>query len=315
MPVLPRQPPDRTVRAAAFRLGLDAALEELAEAFAAGQLQPLLLKGPAFARWLYDDPGERTYVDLDLLVAPEQLEAARRTLGGRGFEQLTQRAHAHQREHHESWGRRRPAAVIELHHTIFLLDAPPGLVWQRFAAHAQTLVVGTSEVRVPGLDASALLVALHALLHGVGTPKPLRDLERALDRVDVATWQRAAALARELGGEEAFATGLRLVPDGRRLAAELGLPEAASARVLRLLAETSEPAIAIERLVATRGFRARGRVIALTVLPSPRFMRARYRLARRSRRGLLCAYLLRPLELVLKLPGAVGAWLHAARAR
>ncbi len=38
-------------------------------------------------------------------------------------------------------------------------------------------------------------------------------------------------------------------------------------------------------------------------------MRARYRLARRSRRGLLCAYLLRPLELTVKLPGAMGAWL------
>ena len=316
MPVLPRrQPPDRAVRAAAFRLSLDAALEELIEALAADGVHPLLLKGPAFARWLYDDPNERTYIDLDLLVAPAQLDAARGTLARSGFAQLMQRSHAHQREHHESWGRRRPPAVVELHHTIFLLDAPPGLVWQRFAANAEMLNVRDVQVRVPGPDASALLVALHALLHGAGTPKPLRDLERAVERVGAETWQRAAALARELGGQEAFGAGLRLVPEGRRLATQLGLPDVPPARALRLLAQTSEPAIAIERLLATAGYRARGLVIARTLLPSPRFMRARYGLARRGRRGLLCAYLLRPLDLALKLPGAVGAWLHAARAR
>jgi hypothetical protein len=315
MSVLPRrEPPDRAVRAAAFRLSLDAALEELVQAFEADGVYPLLLKGPAFARWLYDDPSERTYIDLDLLVAPAELEAARQTLVGRGFQPLTQRAHPHQREHHETWGRRRPPAVIELHHTIFLLGAPPGLVWERFVADAQTLMVGAARVRAPGPDASALLVALHALLHGVGMPKPLLDLERALARGEPASWQRAAALARELGAEDAFAAGLRLVPEGRRLAAELGLPELSSPRALRLLAETREPAVAIERLVTTGGFRARARVIVLTLVPGPRFMRARYRLARRSRRGLACAYLLRPLELAVKLPGAMYAWLSAARA-
>jgi hypothetical protein len=315
MPVLPRrQPPDRAVRAAAVRLSLDAALEELVDAFAADGLHPLLLKGPAFARWLYDDPSERTYIDLDLLVAPEQLEPARCTLAKRGFEQVTQRAHAHQREHHESWLRGRPPAVIELHHTIFLLEAPPRLVWQRFTQYPETIAVGAVEVLVPGPTASALLVALHALLHGVGHPKPLSDLERALERVEPASWQRAAALARELGGEDAFAAGLRLVPAGRRLAAALGLPERPAPRNLRLLAETRETAIAIERLLATAGFRPRARVVALTLVPSPRFMRARYGLARRGRRGLLCAYLLRPLELTVKLPGAMGAWTRAARA-
>ncbi len=100
-----RQPPARAFRAAALRLSLDAALESWSSAFAADGVQPLLLKGPAFARWLYDDPSERTYIDLDLLVAPEQLEPARRTLAKRGFEQVAQRAHPHQREHHESWVR------------------------------------------------------------------------------------------------------------------------------------------------------------------------------------------------------------------
>jgi hypothetical protein len=298
---------------AAWRLSLDAALEAIVGAFAADGVQPLLLKGPAFARWLYDDPSERSYVDLDLLVAPEQLEPARRTLAKHGYEQVAQRAHAHQREHHETWARVRPPAVIELHHTIFLLEAPPPLVWQRFAEHPEVFVVGAVEVRVPGPGASALLVALHALLHGVGNRKPLRDLELALERVERPVWEGAARLARELGGEDAFGAALRLTPRGRALAASLGLSEQPAPRAIRLLASTQEPGVAIERLLATAGLRARLRVVAATLAPSPLFMRIRYRLARRSRRGLLCAYLLRPLELAVKLPGAMLAWLSAAR--
>lgn len=301
------------VMRAAWRLSLDAALEEVAGAFAAGGVRPLLLKGPAFARWLYDDPSERTYVDLDLLVAPDEFEPARQTLGRCGYEPIAQRAHAHQREHHETWIRHRPPAVIELHHTIFLLEAPPPLVWQRFAQRTETVVVGAVEVRVPGPGASALLVALHALLHGVGQPKPLRDLEQALDRLELSVWLDAAALARELGGEEAFAAALRLTARGGALAASLGLTEQPAPRAIRLLASTQEPGIAIERLLATTGLRGRLRVVAFTLAPSPRFMRVRYGLARRSRRGLAIAYLLRPFELAVKLPEAMSAWLSAAR--
>jgi hypothetical protein len=297
---------------AAWRLSLDAALEEVVETFADVDVRPLLLKGPAFARWLYDDPSERTYVDLDLLAAPAEFEAARRALAARGFEQVAQRAHPHQREHHETWMRRSPPAAIELHHTVFLLEAPPTRIWQRFDEHADTVLVGSCEVRIPGPAASALLVALHALLHGIGVRQPLRDLERALELVEPATWRRARELSRDLGGEEAFAAGLRLLPEGRRLATQLELPERPPARRLRLLAGTRETAIAIERLLATPGFRARVGVVLLTLVPSPPFMRARYELARRSRRGLLCAYLLRPFELAVKLPGAMRAWLKAA---
>ncbi len=301
------------VKRAAWRLSLDAALEEAVDALATDGLQPLLLKGPAFARWLYDEPSDRSYTDLDLLVEPDHLDPARRTLARLGYAELTQRAHPHQREHHETWVRRLSPAVIELHHTIFLLEAPPQEVWDRFSEYAQVVELGSVAVRAPGPDASALLVVLHALLHGIGAPQPLRDLERALDRVELPTWRRATTLARELGGEEAFAAGLRLLPGGRALARILGLPEHVAARHLRLLAETSETAVAIERLLSTSGLGARARVVALTLAPSPRFMRVRYGLARRSRRGLACAYLLRPFELAVKLPGAMHAWLSAAR--
>ncbi len=39
-------------------------------------IRPLLIKGPAVAAWLYDDPAERWYGDVDLLVDPELFDAA-----------------------------------------------------------------------------------------------------------------------------------------------------------------------------------------------------------------------------------------------
>ena len=108
--------------------------------------------------------------------------------------------------------------------------------------------------------------ALHAAHHGRTYPRPLRDLERALDRLDRETWVAAARLAAELDAVEAFAAGLRLVPAGESLASELDLP-AVSSRRRRLMAgdhpagsdgllRLMEPAPSRERLRALRDVRA-----------------------------------------------------------
>ena len=45
----------------------------------------LPLKGPLLSRDLYGDPGMRSTIDLDLLVPPEQLDLAVRTIAARGY--------------------------------------------------------------------------------------------------------------------------------------------------------------------------------------------------------------------------------------
>ena len=62
------------------RAELDAAAVEALDAFHALGVRCLLLKGAALSRLLYT-PGEyRGYSDVDLLVAPDDLSAARRAL-------------------------------------------------------------------------------------------------------------------------------------------------------------------------------------------------------------------------------------------
>ena len=59
---------------------LDRAAARVFNAFGRENVDALLLKGVALARLLYDVPEERRYSDVDVLVSPRDLPAARAAL-------------------------------------------------------------------------------------------------------------------------------------------------------------------------------------------------------------------------------------------
>ncbi|MEO6714059.1 MAG: nucleotidyltransferase family protein, partial [Mycobacteriales bacterium] len=62
--------------AAASTLAVDRLTADVVRALRAEGVEPILLKGPSFARLLYSSSELRPYVDADLLVAPgDQLVA------------------------------------------------------------------------------------------------------------------------------------------------------------------------------------------------------------------------------------------------
>jgi hypothetical protein len=147
--------------------------------------------------------------------------------------------------------------------------------------------------------------------------KPQADLERALARVELGVWREAAALAHELGAGPAFAVGLCLSPRGRDLAARLGLSTRAASRAVRLRAGAPLGAAMaldwfVEQLLRTPGVHSRVRLVGRQVVPSREWMLAGYPIARRSRRGLVAAYVVRPVHIALMLPSALRAWLGIA---
>ena len=215
--------------------------------------------------------------------------------------------------HHASpWTRRgtRPAEV-DLHWRV-PLARDGSASWSVLGAETETLTIGATPVEVLSPAARAMWVAVHAAQHGVRFIKPLRDLERALERVDTATWAQAAELARRLELEGAFAVGLRLVPAGAELAIRLSVEDSASLEARLRSTATSATSIGWMRLLEQGSTRARLRLLWAELLPSPAFMRLWSPLARRGRRGLVCAYLVRPLWLLWRLPAGMG---DVARAR
>lgn len=292
------------------RLTLESALAEITRLFEKRGVRALLLKGAGLAHWLYDDPRQRTYGDIDLLVAPDGFDAAMGALSELNFEARSATETIKERAaHHEQLTRHGTIPVeVELHHTLRLVLAPPSVLWQRLTEVSQTIEIAGTRVDVPSLPASALIVVLHAAQHVDGWLPPLNDLHRALDRVDLETWREASALAWDLGAGPVFAAGLRLDPIGRDVAKRLGLADT-SPRLIRLLAAVpSNSALSVERLVSTPGVGARLRLLASEIVPPPDPVSDSSAPARRSGLGLVRAYLQRSFQL---LRGA-EAWLRAA---
>ena len=294
----------------AWALYVDRLTAELADAFERREIACILLKGPVVARWLYDDGSVRSYSDCDLLVAPDQIPAAQRLLAELGFHD-TASPLGHPRLDSHEW--RRGEHRVDLHSTLIGIRASPRAVWETLSPLCETTVVGGAPVQVLNVPARALHVVLHAAQHGRAEPKPLEDLRRALEIVPESTWLDVAALARRLDAVEAFATGLRLLPQGSAVASGLGLASAASAdATLRL--EPVPLALGIEHLVSTPGWKSRLHIVLRELFPTAAFMRWWSPLARRGSAGLAAAYCWRPLWLLAHLVPGLLAWRRARRA-
>ena len=167
------------------------------------------------------------------------------------------------------------------------------------------------QLDVPSAPARAALLVLHVARHGVAGDWAIEDLRRAADIVSPAEWQRAASLADELA-RGPFSSGLRLVPAGRAIADALGLSTPEDPVVL--LHGRSAPSASFRMLdyAEHSAFGGFARMVAGELTPSSEQMRAWYPVARRGRRGLLAAYLVRIGR--THEPVAPGQWRHARAA-
>jgi len=320
--------------AAARTLAIDRLTAEVATALAGVGVEALVLKGPVLADWLY--PGElRTYGDSDLMVARGDWERAVDLLHELGFlpepsvlrpldamRELSLRgqssfkgalyALAHPKlESLAGTGFMRGAQNVDLHCTLYGLDADPTAVWPAFAAGAPVQSIGGAELCVPSRAALLLHICLHAAHHHEG--KALEDLRRAIARTHEKGWREALELATRLDGLRAFASGLSLLPEGALIAEGLGVGDVRSAEY-ELRFQRIATAEAINTLLSRgTGTRARILMLASKLFPRPEFMRWWSPLARRGRVGLLASYPYRWWWLLSNAPRALLAVFNARR--
>ncbi len=266
------------MRAAALALRVDAVTAEIVSALRDAGVRPILLKGPSIAAWLYADGPARPYRDTDLLLAPEALGRASRALRDAGFREQPGVSSY-------TWFRRADRSVVDLHDTLFGVEADKAHAWALLSKETETMRIGTLEVETLSHPARLLYVVLHAAQHASHRfEQPRKDLERALRHAGDQPWQEAAGLARRLRAVPTFATGLRLLPDGASLADSMGLGEERPL-MLSLREEGGRSlAVTLERLASAPGTGARLRLLAGRLAPPPDYMRWRYpRLAARGR--------------------------------
>jgi hypothetical protein len=301
-----------SAEAAAQRLRIDYAAAEVLRAFDAAGIESIVLKGAPLVRWLYDEGDRRAYADCDLLVPPDQFDAASGVLAELGFEaELDEREMPDWwREHGVEWRRESDRTAIDLHRTLAGARADPAHVWHVLAQRTEPVELAGRPARSLDTAGLALQLALHAAQHG-GLTRHVEELELALGRAPVETWREAAALARELGAGPAFAEGLRFTPSGPALAERLDLAVDSSVEAQLRAKGFAEP-LTIEQF-ARADAAGRASMIRHKLFPPATFMRSWSPLAARGRAGLLLAYLWRPFWLLRRLPRAFRQWREARK--
>jgi Uncharacterised nucleotidyltransferase len=305
---------DRGMGLVVRKLRIDQLTAEIAGVLAEHGVATIVLKGPVLAAWLY--PGEvRAYVDADLLVAPGEWANA-----GRLLEQIGFRAHprwlaATQFSETHAKPLRRGGESVDLHRALPGLDGDPQAIWDSLRMRSQRQLVAGELLSVPDRDAVLLHIALHAANHA-GQPRHrvFEDLRRAIATASESHWRRALELARAYQGVPAFATGLRLVPEGQNLLRGLGLCETRSLRY-ELRGQGGYLAEELGSLLWSNGpVLHKLRTATHELFPQTRYMRHWSALARRGRYGLVAAYLWRPLWAIGQMPGAARTVWRVAHA-
>ncbi|MGC4863975.1 nucleotidyltransferase family protein [Micromonospora sp. DT53] len=294
-------------------LTLDALAVSTSEVLCQNGVDSVLLKGAGLARRLDAD---RTYADVDLLVAPATISAVRDILQDAGYRmKLPADLYDAAGDWHEQpWSAPGPLPLTVDLHRGFAGVGDHDALWHLLRAQAEPLDLAGGTVLIPDDVGTALLAALHAASPG-GFAKPARDLVRALAVLPPSTWEAAGRLAADCDATLAFAVGLRVLPAGTVVAARLGLSSTSVPSSAWLAARLASPtSVALARLTELSGPRHVLRSLARGVLPPPVHLLQIDAGARRGRWGLLWAYARRIGWHVLRLPGALRD-LRTARRR
>jgi hypothetical protein len=284
-------------------LAIDHFAAEVVRAWREVGIEPILLKGPTVAEWLYPDE-IRLYGDADLLVEPERVWEAASVLERLGFSPLAERVAAHAHPWHRPDG-----ASIDLHVQLFSTHATPSEAWRELQQWTEVVYLSSLPVQALNLPARALMVALHAAQHA-DEAKPREDLRRALRITPEPAWREAAQLADRLGVLPTTAQGLALDPDGKRLIERLALVRGAA-----IADNANAPlAIGVARFGEAPTARAKLGVLRDALWPSEQRLRreARQR-AESARTGWL--RLDHVLSLLARLPATVWTVVRTTRTR
>jgi hypothetical protein len=177
----------QAVAAQALRASL--LLGRVLGAFNAQGRVPVVLKGPPLAGRTWPEPLLRPSVDVDLLVEPAALPAARELLASLGL------AATDDADHHEVF--QGPGGMVELHREL-LSGLGATLGW----TNVQPVQVATWEgrpVRLLAAEDELVYLSVHAANHLFRRTSWLYDLKLLLASRPGWDWGRVAALGRDTG--------------------------------------------------------------------------------------------------------------------
>jgi hypothetical protein len=205
-------------------------------------ISPVLLKGSALREVVYHESTERSMGDLDLLVAPSEIDGALSALRGAGYASDPPEVMEAYRLHHFHYLLTHPRGfIVELHWALSEPLPPAGLNQKEFLTRATTSHRGNNlPVRVPSPEDLLLHVVSQNADDAFGLLRRVADLDRILAQSPPLDWAYVARAAKNAGLDMVLAVSLRLselmlhaeVPAA--LAAGPGLPWASRVNIALL---------------------------------------------------------------------------------
>lgn len=145
------------------------------------RIPALAIKGPVTAHTLYDDPANRVFCDLDLLVPRESLADARKVLSECGYQPTGSDEIGIARFTELSLENAANGIHVDLHWALtppdWYVSMPDGL-WQR----ASRIAISGCEISTLGEEDTFLYLCIHGAKHGWSSLHWLMDLCRAILR-------------------------------------------------------------------------------------------------------------------------------------
>jgi hypothetical protein len=289
----------------AWTMLLDEACRVVAGHLRAHQQEFVMLKGATIAGWLYADPLQRTYTDLDLLIHQRDESHIVGLLGDLGFTPLLDRASLGFSSPEEQPLRNKLGIVIDLHTALQGVRVSADEAWR--VLRAETVSWSWAGTAVPALapPARAMHLALHLAQRGLEDGKAAKDLELGLTQLEPRVWTDARDLAERLNAMEAFSAGLMLLPQGESLKAQLRLRPIENVEAKMRASSASPSAILLDRVLAIPGWRQRVQMVITQLFPTTAWLKLYYPRQADTVWGRAALRLRRPWAVLFRLPAAL----------
>jgi hypothetical protein len=192
-------------------------LRRVVEALGGVGVPVIAYKGPALAHQIYGDVSLRSFVDLDVLVTPEDFLRARAALAGLGYAARARmtalQEQALLRGECDQTLVGKPGLIVELHWAV----APPhlsfALATKELLDRSRPLDLEGTQVRVPCPEDLVLLLAMNGAKDVWRSLEPIVLLTGLMVRREGLDWGQVHAVARRLGAERMVALALWLAVD------------------------------------------------------------------------------------------------------
>jgi hypothetical protein len=201
--------------AARTNLALTAELLRILERFEAAGIVGIPLKGPALAAYLHGNVALRQSVDLDILVAPQDVPVARQLLLAEGYEMALRLNPAQESAHLQSdcnlaFVGRDGTYVVELHWQIapryFSVSLDTAAFWTRLGS----VVLGQRSVPMLSPEDLLLVLCVHGAKHSWERLAWISDVAALIRRCPELDWELAARRAQDVAAARILRLGLFL---------------------------------------------------------------------------------------------------------